>query len=60
METKSINTTAEDKSITDLPNEVIEKCIMVYLSFNDLRSFGSIGIERFKQMAENVIEKRSK
>ena len=58
MEAKSRYTTAEDKSITDLPNEVIEKCFMVYLSVNDLNSFGRIGIERFKQMAEDVIEKR--
>ena len=43
---------------TDVPNEVIEKSLMVYLSLNDLRSFSRIGIERFKQMAENVIEKR--
>ena len=58
MEAKSRKITAEDKSITDLPNEVIDKCVMVYLSVNDVRSFGSIGIERFKQMAYNVIEKR--
>jgi hypothetical protein len=50
MESKTI--------ITDLPNEVIDKCILVCLSFKDLRSFGRIGIERFKQMAEDVIEKR--
>ena len=58
MEAKSRNTTADDKSITDIPIEVIEKCFMVYLSVNDLRSFGTIGNERFKQMAEDVIEKR--
>jgi hypothetical protein len=43
---------------TNIPNEVIEKSLMVYLSCNDLRIFGRIGIERFKQMAENVIDKR--
>ena len=48
----------EAKSFIDIPNEVIEKSIMVYLSVNDLRSFGRIGIERIKQMAEDVIEKR--
>ena len=46
------------KSITDLPNEVIVKNIMVYLSFNDLRSLGSIGIKGFKEMAEDVIKRR--
>ena len=50
---------AKAVTITDLPNEVIEKCIMVYLSDNDLRSFGSIGIERIKQMSEDIIKKRS-
>ena len=48
----------ETKYFIDIPNEVIEKSIMVYLSVNDLRSFGRIGIERIKQMAEDVIEKR--
>ena len=58
MEAKSRKITAEVKFITDLPNEVIDKCVMVYLSDDDVRSFGSIGIERFKQMAENLLEKR--
>ena len=58
MEAKARKITAEDKSITDLPNEVIDKCVMVYLSVNDVRSFGSIGIERFRHMADNIIEKR--
>ena len=58
MEAKYRKITAKKKSITDLPNEVIEKSIMVFLTFNDLRAFGGIGIERFKQMAEDVIEKR--
>ena len=49
----------EAKTITDLPNEVIDKSIMVYLSVNDLRSFARIGIERFKKLAEDLIEKRS-
>jgi len=48
----------EDKTIVALPNEVIQKNIMVYLSVNDLRSFGRIAIEGFKEMAEAVIEKR--
>ena len=48
----------EAKTITNLPNEVIEKQIMVYLSVNDLNALARIDIERFKQMAEDVIEKR--
>ena len=48
----------EAKTIVALPNEVIQKNIMVYLSVNDLRSFGRIAIEGFKEMAEAVIEKR--
>ena len=53
MAKESIKATMED-----LPNEVIEKCIMACLDFNDLHSFGSIGIGEFKEMAENVIKKR--
>jgi hypothetical protein len=52
LQIKKIQSAMETKSITDLPNEVIEKYIMVYLDFNALCSIGSIGIERFNQMAE--------
>ena len=58
MEPKARKITAEDKIITDLPNEVIGKCIMVYLSDNDLLSLVSIVIERIKQIAQDVLEKR--
>ena len=47
----------EGKPITDVPNEIIEKFIMVHLSAKDVRSFGNIGIKRFKEISENVIEK---
>ena len=47
------------KSIIDLPNEVIEKFLMVFLSSNDVCSFGMTGIKRFKEIAEAVLEKRS-
>ena len=48
------------KSIIDLPNEVIETFLTIYLSSNDVRSFGMIGNKRFKQMANDVLEKRRK
>ena len=48
------------KSIIDLPNEIIEKFLMVYLSSNDVCSFGMTGVKYFKQIAENVLENRSK
>ena len=48
------------KSIIDLPNEIIEKLLTVYLSSNDVCSFGMTGVKHFKQIAENVLENRSK
>ena len=48
------------KSITDLPTELIEKCLLVYLSNNDVDSFGMTGDNRFKQISSNVLEKRGK
>ena len=48
------------KSIIDLPNEVIEKFLMVYLPSNDVSSLGMIGIKRFKELSEVVLEKRGK
>ena len=46
------------KSISDLPNEVIQKFILIHLSSNDVCSFGMTG-KRFKTIADDVIEKRS-
>jgi len=48
----------EVKSITDIPNEIIQKYIMKHLSSNDVCSFGRTGVKRFKGMAEDVLEKR--
>ncbi len=48
----------ETKSITDVPNEIIEKLIAVHLSNYDLSSFGRTGIPRFEKLAEDIIEKR--
>ena len=48
------------KSIDDLPNEVIEKFLMIYLSNNDVTAIGMIGIKRIKELADRVLEKRSK
>ena len=47
-------------SITDVPNEVIQKSILMRLDSHDVSSFGMTGIDRFEQIAEDVIEKRSK
>ena len=48
------------KSISDLPNEVIEKFLMIYLSNNDVIAIGMTGIKRFKDLAHAVLEKRTK
>ena len=50
----------EVKSINDLPNEVILKNIMTYLSNDDIRSFGRTGSKRFKVIADDELEKRRK
>ena len=47
-------------SITSLPTEVIEKYLLVYLSNNDVYSFGMVGDKRFKQISSNVLENRGK
>ena len=46
------------KSILDLPNEVIEMSLMVYLPLDDVYSFGMTGIKRFAQIADAIGEKR--
>ena len=50
----------EVKSINDVPNEVIQKIVMKYLSNNDVRSFGMTGNKRFKVIADDELEKRRK
>ena len=48
----------EDKSIIDVPSEVIHKFIMAHLSDTDVYSFGMTGVKRFKKIAENELGKR--
>ena len=50
----------EVQSINDVPNEVIQKNIMKYLSNNEIRSFGMTGSKRFKVIADDELEKRRK
>ena len=58
MGTKSSK--SENKQIMDLPNELIEKYVLVYLSSKDVQSVGMAGNARFKKVAENVLKRRSK
>ena len=48
------------KSIIDLPTEVIEKYLLIYLSNSDVGSFGNTGNKRFQQIANLVLRKRGK
>ena len=56
----SRGTELEVTCIKDLPNEVIQKNIMKYLSNYDIRSFGMTGNKRFKVIADDELEKRRK
>ena len=47
-----------EKSLMDLPTEVIEKNLLVYLVNNDIRSFSKTGNKRFEQISKAVLEKR--
>jgi len=49
----------ETTSFIDLPNEIIEKHLLVYLSLKDVYSFGMTGNKRFKEVARDVIESRN-
>ena len=49
-----------EKSITDLPTEVIEKNLLVYLSYKDVDSFSSTGDNRFKHISNRVLKNRGK
>ena len=55
---RKIESKIKVKSITDVPNEVIQKLILIHLSSDDVCSFGMTR-KRFKQIADEVIEKRS-
>ena len=48
------------RSITDLPTEVIEKNLLVYLSYKDVDSFSSTGDIPFKQICNRVLKNRGK
>ena len=50
----------EVKSIHDVPNEIIQKFILVHLSSDDVRCFGKAGCIRFMLIANDVLEKRRK
>ena len=45
-------------SITNLPIEVIETNLFVYLSNKDIRSFGMTGYTLFKDISTNTLQKR--
>ena len=49
-----------DISIADVPNEVIQKYILVHLSSADVKAFSMTGCKRFKVIADDVLEKRRK
>ena len=57
MGSKCTKNKMEVKSVTDVPNQVIQKFIMVHLSSHDVCSFGMTGTKRFKQIADDVLEK---
>ncbi len=50
----------ELRSIIDLPNEIIEKNVLAYLSSKDVQAFAMSGNSRFGQIANNVIDQRCK
>jgi len=47
------------RSITDLPNEIIEKHVLAYLSSKDVQALGMSGNKRFEEIANNVIDERT-
>ena len=48
------------RSIIDLPNEIIEKNVLSYLSSKDVQEFGRSGNNRLEEIANKVIDERSK
>ena len=57
MSGKYIQGHMHTKSLVDLPNEVIEKYLLVYLSNSDIRAFSKTGNKRFERISERVLEK---
>ena len=49
-----------ERTILDLPNEVLQKYVIKHLSGDDLKSFASTGIQRFNALAKDELLKRSK
>ena len=54
------NISMSSKSINDLPNEVIEKSLLKYLSSKDVKSFGMVGNRRLKGVANSALKRRRK
>ena len=58
---KDVNTNSR---FAALPNEIIEKSLLIYLSSTDIqslvKSFGITGNHRFKAIADRVLKTRSK
>ena len=50
----------DSKSIVDLPNQVIEGILFVFLSRKDIKAFGMTGNKRFKEIAEEALRKMRK
>ena len=46
------------KYFMDLPSEIIEMGILVYLNAKEVQAFGMTGNARFKHIADNVVERR--
>ena len=49
-----------EKSIVDVPNEILEKYVLNHLSNTDVKSFKNVGCTRFMEISSNVINSRSK
>ena len=47
-------------SLIDLPNEIIEKSLLVHLGCKDVTALGMVGIKRFEQIVSRVMKKRRK
>ena len=49
-----------EKSIIDVPNEILEKYVLNHLSNADIKSFENVGYKRFMEISSNVIRSRSR
>ena len=48
----------EQKDVLDLPDEIIEDKIMVFLSIQDLNNLIEVGNQRLENCSQRVIKKR--